>query len=61
MPIYGLEKGRLNAKNLIFLLALDGFNVASTPDKAGLITYLYTPCGLLLQVVHNFSVKQPIW
>jgi len=31
-----------------------------THDKANLITYLCTQCGLLKQVVHNFCVNQPI-
>ena len=35
----------------------DDYNAISTHDKANLITYLCTQCGLLLQVVHNFCVN----
>jgi len=38
----------------------DDYNAISTHDKANLITYLCAQCGLLLQVVHNFCVNQPI-
>src|SRR5678815_4604259 len=60
MPIYGLENGRQNAKFWFFPISV-GHNATGTHDKASLIAYLCTQCGLLLQVVHNFSVNQPIW
>jgi len=37
----------------------DDYNAISAHDKANLITYLCTQCGLLLQVVHNYCVNQP--
>jgi len=37
----------------------DDHYATSTHDKANLITYLCTQCGLLLQVVHNFCVNDP--
>src|SRR6218665_2314860 len=38
----------------------DYHNATSTHDKANLITFLCTQCGLLLQVVLNFCVNEPI-
>ena len=45
----------------IVLSISDDYNATSTDDKANLITYLCTQCGLLLQVVLNFCVNQPIF
>jgi len=42
----GLEKDRQNAK--VFSPISDGYNVTSIHDKANLITYLCTKCGLKL-------------
>src|SRR5678815_266674 len=60
MPIQGLENGRQNTKIGYFSIS-DGHNAKGTHDKANLIAYLCTQCGLLLHVVHNFSVNQPFW
>ena len=49
-------------QNEVFPPISDGYNVTSIHDKANLITYLCTKCGLLLHVVHNFCVNQPtLW
>ena len=54
-----IENGRQNS--IFWVLSISGgSNITSTHNKANLITYLYTQCGLLLQVVHNFCVNQPI-
>src|SRR6218665_1668430 len=58
-PISCIENGHQNTK-MVFLSISDDYNVTSIHDKANLITYLCTQCGLLLQVVHNFCVNQPI-
>src|SRR5688572_33383791 len=58
MPISGLENGCQNTK-IRFLSISDGHNATGIHDKGNLIAYLCTQCGLLLQVVHNFSVNQP--
>src|SRR6218665_1151846 len=50
---------RQNTKN-VFLSISDDYNATSIHAKANLIAYLGTQCGLLLQVVHNFCVNQPI-
>src|ERR1043165_6014140 len=60
MTIQGLENGRRKTK-IRFLSISDGHNATGIHDKANLIAYLCTQCGLLLQMVHNFCVNQPIW
>jgi len=47
-------------KKIVFLSISDDYNATSTHDKANVIIYLCTHCGLLLQVVHNFCVNKPI-
>src|SRR6218665_2217076 len=44
----------------IVLSVSDYHNATSTHDKANLITYLCSQCGLLLQVVLNFCVNETI-
>ena len=60
MPKLALENGRQNAE-VSFFSTSDGHNVTGAYEKASLIAYLCTQCGLLLQIVHNFSVYEPIW
>ena len=59
MPKLGLENGRQNAE-ISFFSTSDGHNVTGAHEKVSLIAYLCTQCGLLLQMVCNFSVNQPI-
>jgi len=49
----------VKTQTFVFLIS-GGYNVTSAHDKAYLITYFCIQCGLLLQVVHNFCVNQPV-
>jgi|SRR6218665_600622 len=59
VPMQSLGNGREMA-NICFSSLSGGYNETSTPDKASLITYFGTQCGLLLDDLHHFSAKQNI-